>query len=275
MDIGKRIKLIRVGVFCLPPGFFARLIGIGKDELEDIEAEKRIPSDEALERISILTKTTRGWYQTGCKPATVKNWGYFELPFPGIETLGKRQEEIISEIDRTWRREGLEAVREMGLKEFFVAELEGGGWRYLVLAHGSSGATIFKVGDVLWDAMRFALEGGGAKEGKRIEVSEKFAEKIGSPRQSHTDPLRVVEFFRLLGLGGIPESWNVDLSEIDFRVWRKEDSRYQPMVRAALELVGGLASSSGGESPYFGCFSRDEIERLRPLAWKKELGLAD
>ena len=277
MDIGSRLRLIRLGVFCFPPSAFAEFIGITRQELQDIEAGSLHPSPNLLERISVITKTARGWYITGRTPATVNNWGYFELPFPEVDQLGEAKHQVIADIDHTWRTHGRDAIEDLAIKRYFVAELKGSESRYVVIPFRPDGACIFKVGDVLQDAIRAALEGGGAKLANSISITRDFAQKIGSPRQSHTDPKAVVELFDRLGLGKIPQSWNVDFDQIKFSIWRKESPKYKEKLRYLIDLLtteelqDELISPTSAQLEFN--YTRDELERLRPLAWKRELGL--
>ena len=275
ITLGKRIRLIRRAVFCFPPGFFARLIGTTPEELKQIENDNLIPSDDMLERVSIITKTTRGWYLRGAEAPTVNNWGYFELPWPGIELLGEAKSIPIADIDDCLRSDFAEGIRDVGPPPCYEARIRGQKWRFVVLPLGSNGAVIFKVGDILWPAMRQGLSYGGCTIAKVVEVTADFASKIGSPRHKHTDPDKVVELFRMLGVDSLSKRWRLDLDTIQDCVWRGQKTEYHEFVAHLAELLNDVSAnpSKFELSQGLTCYTRDELDRMRPLAWKEELGL--
>lgn len=258
---------------CFPPRFFARLVGASPEQLSQIENDQLIPSDDVLERISIITKTTRGWYLRGTQAPTVNNWGYFELPWPGIESLGEAKTRAIADIEECLREDFPETTRDTGPPPHYLANIQGQPWRFVVIPLGSNGCVIFKVGDILWPAMQHGLTSGGSVPAKITEVTEDFASKIGSPRQRHTDPEKVIELFQMLGLDTLSDRWRLDISTIADRVWKADRTEYRELVAGIARLLLQSSLPQLESPPELPTYTRDELERLRPLAWKDELGL--
>ena len=274
ITIGKRISLLRRAVFCLPPHFFAHLVGATREQLHLIENDQLVPSDDILNRISIITKTTRGWFLSGAHhPPTVNNWGYFELPWPGIESLGEAKAKAIADIEDSLRTDASEVIRDFGALLYHLAYIRNQTWRFLVLPLGSNGALILKVGDILWPAVENALKTGGASLVKTTEVTPEYASKIGSPRQKHTEPKYVIELFRMLGLDDLTNGWALDLDKVQECVWKAEKPEYRELVTRLAELLNSFPTEQIASKPIFNAYTRDELERLRPLVWRRELGV--
>ncbi|RLB81339.1 MAG: hypothetical protein DRH15_06825 [Deltaproteobacteria bacterium] len=276
MKIGERIRFVRLGVMALPPGFFADLVGVTRADLEEIESGKREPTERELYRISIVTKTARGWYKTGRRSVTLNNWGYFEIPFKGIEKLGGAGERVVQEVCEALVRgiRGSLADAPGDFREYYVAEVKGDKDRFLVVPVGINGIIVFKLGPTVWPSVKRALEEGGAKEANRTTLRPEVASRIGSPREKRTDPGAVIGMFQLLGLEKLGGNWAVCLEDIRKCIWRMESSEYQDRVRKAVDLIGMTGEVKNMRDKGVG-YTRDELEAIRPSAWVKELGLED